>query len=270
METYSLPLQNDGKFVYVIVPFDAREKFDRPKGTLLVLAEIEGHRFRGRLTSLGEGRFAFFLDKAMQKQIGYEGGERQVRASFVLEEQGETPTRPDVPHMAGMDVLQAIETRASIRKFTAEPVEEAQLQMILNAGFCAPSATNKRPWHFVVVKNRDSLEAISKASPYAGMLAQAAFAVVICGDKMRQGMMEFVLEDCAAVAQNMLLCAHGLGLGGIWCGVKLNHTFYTHLVQQLQLPHKIEPVAVLGFGHPAEERIRPPRYEASKVHEEQW
>jgi nitroreductase len=66
----------------------------------------------------------------------------------------------------------------------------------------------------------------------------------------------YMLEDCAAAAQSMLLCAHGLGLGGIWCGVKL--------------PHKIVPVAVLGFGHPAEERTRPPRYEAGKVYEEQW
>ena len=64
-----------------------------------------------------------------------------------------------------MDVLQAIFTRRSIRKFTGAPISEEDMATLLKAGFSAPSAHNMQPWHFVVVKNPATLEYIAEMHP---------------------------------------------------------------------------------------------------------
>lgn len=112
----------------------------------------------------------------------------------------------------GMDVLTAITTRRSMRKFTDRRISETVLNTVLNAGFCAPSAHNLRPWHFVVIKEKGPLSALAQASVYAKMLPAADCGIVVCGDESIQKIRELLLADCFAAVENMLLCAHGLGL----------------------------------------------------------
>lgn len=64
-----------------------------------------------------------------------------------------------------MDVLEALFTRRSIRRYTGEPISEEHLRLLLKAGFSAPSAHNRQPWHFVVVRNRYTLEEIARQHP---------------------------------------------------------------------------------------------------------
>jgi nitroreductase len=169
-----------------------------------------------------------------------------------------------------MDVLEAIFTRRSIRKFTEQPVDDEDLHMILRAGCYAPSARNSQPWHFVVVRDCASLDAIAQDHPYAKMMPQAGCCVVVCGDKTKQGMTGFLIEDCSAALQNMLLAAHGLGLGAVWCGL-YPLTQRTKVVQRLlHLPPNIMPVGMFALGHKAEERTTEERFDPDKVHFEKW
>lgn len=53
---------------------------------------------------------------------------------------------------------------------------------MLRAAMAAPTAMNKQPWHFVVVDQRDLLDALADANPYAKMIKKAPLAIVVCGD----------------------------------------------------------------------------------------
>jgi nitroreductase len=169
-----------------------------------------------------------------------------------------------------MEVLEAIFTRRSVRNFTGQPISEEDLKTVVNAGFCAPSAHNKQPWHFVIVRDKDALENISKVHPYAKMLPQAGCGIIVCGDKRKEGMTGFLIEDCSAAIQNMLLAAHGLGLGAVWCGLYPVPQLTKPVIKFVNLPSAIVPVGMVVIGHKAEEKESIDRYDDSKVHIEQW
>lgn len=171
---------------------------------------------------------------------------------------------------SGVDVLEAITARASIRRYTPQPVGEDQLHTLLNAGFCAPSADNVRPWQFIAVRERAQLRRLAQAGPYTYMLDEAPLALAVCGDTRYQPEETLLLEDCAAATQNILLAVHGLGLGAVWCGITPHSPMMDNCRRLLALPAWLRPIALLSIGHPAEQRARPPRYEADKVHYEQW
>lgn len=169
-----------------------------------------------------------------------------------------------------MDVLDAIFTRRSIRKYSGEPVLEKDIDAILKAGLHAPSAHNKQPWDFIIVKDKNKFESIAKVHTYAKMLPHAGVCVVVCGDKNKQPMTGFLIEDCSAAIENMLLAAHGLGLGAVWCGLYP----VTHLTKGMkkifELPEYIIPVGMVVIGQKGEERKMENRFDPTKLHYEKW
>ena len=169
-----------------------------------------------------------------------------------------------------MDVLDAIFTRKSIRKFTGEQVSEENLKTILKAGFSAPSAHNYRPQHFVVVRENATLEAIANFHPYGKMLPGAGCGIIVCGDTEKQNSIGFLVEDCSASIQNMLLAAHGLGLGAVWCGLYPVTELTEPMAKLLKLPETVIPVGIIALGQRAQDREAADRYEEDKVHLEEW
>lgn len=169
-----------------------------------------------------------------------------------------------------MELLEAIFTRKSIRKYTGESLTEEQLKLILRAGFAAPSAHNKQPWHFVVVQNKETLEKIAQFHPYAKMLPQAGCGIIACGDSNKEGMAGFLTEDCSAAIQNMLLAAHGIGLGAVWCGLYPVTELTSKVSSLLELPENVIPIGLVVTGHKNEERKAIDLYDAKKVHYEKW
>jgi nitroreductase len=169
-----------------------------------------------------------------------------------------------------MDVMEAILTRRSIRKYTGEPVSEEDLQTILRAGSYAPSAHNYQPWHFIVVRDAEKLTAIANSHRYAKMLPEAGCGIVVAGDKSVQKKMGFLVEDCSAAIQNILLAAHGLGLGTVWCGLYPVPRLTKAVSAVLQLPSNIVPVGLVALGHKVEDRKVGERFDPSKVHYESW
>ena len=169
-----------------------------------------------------------------------------------------------------MDVMEAIFTRRSIRKYNGEPVAEEDLKRVIKAGCAAPSAHNKQPWNFVIVREKGQLEEIAKLHPYAKMLPEAGCGIIVCGDTETQGEEGFLIEDCSAAIENMLLAAHGIGLGAVWCGLYPIARLTEPLSEALGLPATVIPVGMVVLGHKAEERWPVDRYDENKIHFEKW
>ncbi|WP_010680992.1 nitroreductase family protein [Acetivibrio cellulolyticus] len=136
--------------------------------------------------------------------------------------------------------------------------------------FSAPSATNKRPFHFVLTKDREKMVRIIGDNHYVKMLRSATACIIVCGDKVTQGIPEWLLADCSAATQNILLAIHSIGLGGVWCGVKQGSDFYKGIVKEFSLPNHIRPVSLIAFGYPVDEKIQSNRFEFGKIHFEFW
>ncbi len=169
-----------------------------------------------------------------------------------------------------MDALQAIFTRRSIRAYTGEAVTDEQLRTILRAGFSAPTAMNRRPWHFIVLRKPETLQAVTTFHPYSKMLPRAGCGILVCGDKDLNANEYYLAEDGSAAMENMLLAAHAQGLGAVWLGVFPRDERVAPLRALAGLPEHVLPIGLMAVGVPAETREAPDRYEADKVHFEQW
>jgi nitroreductase len=165
-----------------------------------------------------------------------------------------------------MDVLETIFTRRSIRKFTGEPIRDEDLKTILKAGFQAPSAHNYQPREYIVVRDKETIKKISEFHKYAKMLPKAGCGIIVCGNKDKQPEMGFLIEDCSASIQNILLAAHGLGLGAVWCGLYSVEKLTEDMKDALELPENIIPIGMVVVGVKDEEKVAIDRYDESKVH----
>jgi nitroreductase len=162
--------------------------------------------------------------------------------------------------------------RRSIRAYQATPVSDELVDDLLAAAMAAPSACAKDPWRFVVVRKRTAREALAAALPNGKMVASAAVGIVVCGDlsAAHGGELSYLLQDCSAAIENLLLAAHALGLGACWLGVHPRQPRIDALTKILQLPDKIVPVSGIALGWPAEQKPPRTRFEPGYVHRETW
>jgi len=168
--------------------------------------------------------------------------------------------------------MEAIFNRRSVRKYADQPVEGEKVEKILRAAMQAPSAGNQQPWEFLVVQDKESLAKLAKMSPYAGPIAKAPLAIIMLGNS--DGMMfpESWEHDMGAAAENALLEAVALGLGGVWLGVLPFEERMDHIRGQFSLPEKVTPFAVLAVGYPDKEDANHfvDRYKEERVHYEAY
>lgn len=163
--------------------------------------------------------------------------------------------------------LNFIFARRSIRLYTSQPVNNADIEALLQAAMAAPSARNDKPWYFVVVRNRETLRQLSDAHPYAHMLADAALGIAVCGAPEQS---EYWVQDTSAATENILLAATALGLGAVWIGIHPKPLREAHVRTILGLPDNIVPLNLIAIGYPAEEKPPRTQYDASRVHWERW
>lgn len=169
-----------------------------------------------------------------------------------------------------MDIIKGIMTRASIRKFTGELISDKQLDTILRAGFQAPSAHNYQPWEFIVLRDKEKIKLIKEFHRHAKMTEDAGTIIVVSGDTTRQTNRGFLVSDTSAAIQNMLLTAHGLGLGAVWCGIYDINEYIVNISEILNLPENILPVGMVVVGNKAKDRSPRDRYDENKIHFETW
>jgi nitroreductase len=170
-----------------------------------------------------------------------------------------------------MDVIDALMTRRSIRKYKLQtPIPETTLQTLLDAGFHAPSAGNQQPWHFLIIDDRRILSVIQTFHPSAKMLVDADRAILVCGDLNLEKFKGYWMIDCAAATENILLAAHGLGLGACWLGIYPRDARVAGMKKLFHLPPHIIPFAVVSLGYPAEEKRREQRMKKERIHHNKW
>jgi nitroreductase len=157
-----------------------------------------------------------------------------------------------------MDVWTAIRTKRMVRRFRDEPLSPEHLERIIDAGRHAGSSKNQQAWDFVVVESRETLRRLSEVGPYAGHVAGAAAAIaLITRDPRAEGASLSLVWDLGLAAENMLLAAWELGVGG--CPA----TVYDESIARAALGHPEDRWCgyILSFGYPADESdlTRPPK-----------
>lgn len=163
--------------------------------------------------------------------------------------------------------LAVIFARRSIRAYTQEPVSEDDIQGLLEAGMAAPSGSNRRPWHFVVVTERAALLKLAELHPYGKMLATAPLAIAVCGDPSTSGSW---VKDCSAATENILIAAVALGLGGVWLGCH-GAPEREHAVRSvLGIPGEFGVLSLISIGHPAESKPARTQFDPTRVHRSRW
>jgi nitroreductase len=180
--------------------------------------------------------------------------------------------------MSALNEMNAVETiafileRRSVRVYAPGEVSDDQVRTLLTAAMAAPSAAGKNPWQFVVVRDRQTMSRLAIALPHGEMLAGAALCVVVCGDLevAHDNQLSYLLQDCSAATENILLACHVLGLGACWIGVHPRTERIKSVREILLLPNPIIPIACISIGRPGETKEPRASYRADAVHFETW
>ena len=141
-----------------------------------------------------------------------------------------------------MDVFESIRTLLAVRSYQDTPVPDAMVRRIVEAGRLTGSGMNRQPWHFIVVRDGETLRrlgALASSGPY---VAQAPLAIVVATDRTR-----FAVSDASRAIQSMLLTAWADGVGSNWVGFG----GLDHARAVLDIPANLDVLAILPFGYPA-------------------
>lgn len=166
------------------------------------------------------------------------------------------------------DLIHTIFSRRSIRSYTPEPVSKGHIRTLLEAAMAAPSASNLKPWHFVVVVDRQTLNRLAQLHPFGKMLFEAPLCIAVCGDPSISE--RYWVQDCSAATENLLLAAVALGLGAVWLGAYPKDERVTAIRVVLDIPDAIVPLNLISIGHPAEAKEPRTQYDEARVHRERW
>ena len=169
-----------------------------------------------------------------------------------------------------MDALDLLLTRRTVRVFEPVPVPAADVERLLRVLMQSPSASDARPWQFVVVDRRGLLDELEAAMPHCEMLKTAPLGLLVCAEPAREKIPGFWPQDCAAAAENLLIAAHALGYGACWIGLHPVADREAAVRRVLGLPDGLVPFALVALGHPAEFPGREDRYDPSRVHRNGW
>lgn len=161
-------------------------------------------------------------------------------------------------------------TRRSIRKFEDKPVEKEKIERILKAGMQSPSAHNFQPWEFVVVTDKEKREAVSKMSPYSGMVANAPVAIIVVGHQENESALKYLPQDLGACTENILLQIANEGLGGCWMGFYPVEDRIESLKKYFNMPEDRIPFSVIALGYSSQENYFVDRSDMSRVHYNNW
>ena len=141
-----------------------------------------------------------------------------------------------------MEVREAIRTRLTVREFTADPVPDEVVRRVLEAARLAPSSRNRQPWHFVVVKNRETLREIGSIASSGRFVANASLALAVVMDGADRPDL-----DAGRAVQQMELAAWSGGLGTCFVGLR-DEGQNAAIKRLLGIPEQVQLVTVLPFG----------------------
>ncbi|MHA2425883.1 MAG: nitroreductase family protein [Candidatus Thorarchaeota archaeon] len=145
-----------------------------------------------------------------------------------------------------MDFMEIIKGRRSIRKYLPTEVEDEKVKQILESGQWAPSASNKQPWHFIVVRNEETRRLLADAHAYGRFMAESPVVIVVLGNPDIHP--KYHLADPHNAVQNMILTAYHLGLGTCWMGVR-DTEIESRFRELLKVPDNYRVVCSISVGY---------------------
>jgi len=194
------------------------------------------------------------------------------------------PSKKPDKHLSN-PVLDTIYGRRSVRKYSDKDVPDETIREIIRAGTYAPTAVNKQPWRFVVIRNRKLIDeyderakkifvsmfrdstvpelaayAKNLAKPEVRILYEAPVFILVFASP--DGLNE---HDCALAAENMMLAAHSLGIGSCWIGLAAGLGSDEAFLKENGVPKDHKLVAPLIFGYPAKSALPAPARNADVI-----
>lgn len=164
-----------------------------------------------------------------------------------------------------------ITQRRSIRKFTSEPLDAEQVELILKAGLKSPTSKNAKPWRFIAIEDKELLAQLSLCKKMASkLIADCALAIVVAVDPLTSSVW---IEDGSIASIMMQLQAEDLGLGSCWVQIRDRYTAAEtsseeYVKDLLDIPMQLQVLSIIAFGHKDQEK--PPhdedKLEWEKVH----
>ena len=192
------------------------------------------------------------------------------------------------------DVFENIYSRRSVRNYKSTDVPDDIIRELIKAGTYAPTAMNRQPWRFVVIKNKEMIARLSERAKklwldgldkvdesfdpqvkrLANVMQRPEFNVfydapvlilIFARASSHRGTFAevenmFITDDCAAAAENMMLAARSLGIGSCWIGFGMPLDSDQEIRQELNVPDGYRLMAPLIFGYPVKDiEMAPPR-----------
>ncbi|RMG59269.1 MAG: NAD(P)H-dependent dehydrogenase/reductase [Deltaproteobacteria bacterium] len=172
-------------------------------------------------------------------------------------------------------MLEILRQRRSVRKFANRPVEEEKVELLKEALLRSPSSRSINPWEFILVRDRETREKLSRSKKHgSAFLASAPLAVVVIGDTEKS---DTCIEDCSIAAITLQYAAESLGLKSCWCQIRLRphdgvKSAEEYVRELLGIPSRYMVECIIGLGYPAEEKKPVPREKLpwEKIREERF
>jgi nitroreductase len=145
-----------------------------------------------------------------------------------------------------MEVYQCIRTRTTVREFKPDPVPNAVVTKMLRAARWAPSARNRQPWHFIIIRDPDTLAQIGRIASSGAFIGRAPLAIAVAMDNANRPEL-----DAGRALQQLELVAWAEGVGGCVAGIRGEEN--RKVKELLQVPDAMELVTVMAFGYPTDD-----------------
>ncbi len=164
--------------------------------------------------------------------------------------------------MAKYSLLDTIRRRRSVRRYASRPVEAEKISVLLEAARLAPSSSNTQPWHFIVVRNRETIKQIRNCVPPGSkpllndFVKTAPVVIVACGVPLAVNHyftslfgLSLLSIDVAIAVEHIVLAATELGIGTCWIGWFSEKK----LKRLLKIPGNVRVVSLVTLGYPEKE-----------------
>ncbi|MEI6089601.1 MAG: nitroreductase family protein [bacterium] len=166
--------------------------------------------------------------------------------------------------------MKEIYHRRSVRKYKDEIIPLEIVKEFIKAGMNAPSANNVMPWQFIIINDKTILSQITKFHPYANMLNYSSGAILVCGDRSIQNDDGYLVLDCSAATENILLEIDSQGFGAVWLGIYPNMDRMSAISDLIKLPETVLPITLISYGVPMDELKSNNKYFEDRIRVNRW